>query len=655
MAALKLVPVDEGFPTLEIEGDRATIGRTAGVDHIVNDPSVSRQHAIFENRSGVWTVTDKGSANGTFVDGQRVVTAEVREGQEVRFGARAFRVRIDWAEMPTALLPDGAIPPSSTPPRPVGTAPPRPPSPRPVAASPPLPPRPIPPRPVPPPPIPPRPAPPRAEPGLAPTLPPQRGPLLPPPRAPVPRPPVAGFRPESAGGIGLWQEGSVLVLARGARLPDRCVKCGSPSRVRLRRSVSWHNPLLYLLIPLGLLVYVIVAVVMSKRAAVEIPLCDTHKKRRTLLIAIGLTLLFVGLLGFAGALVAKASGVVALLGLFLFFAGMVVALVGQNLVTPKRIDDHFVWLKGVHQSLLAGLPPWPGPTPALMGLAGSGGVPASATPSAAGPTGMAQAAFVSGLLSIFLCPAPVAIILGILGILDVKRAPGRTGLGRSIFGLCAGLVGSLALGAVLVSGVLSEARRTSFSTPAPRTTPRPGLPVPAAPPAGAVVITGKDGKMRIAAPAGWRAEKDLNPNADLQACDPPQQVCVMVFEDDKATTGPITLARFSRFTRGQVLKKLRNSSEGAEVALQIGATPPSSTSFGARRTVSISSTCIRPSTRRDISIKSWAGPRRRSTRRRRPPSAASRIAFGLSTVLKESGCRSFSTVPLLTIFTKAIG
>ena len=356
MAALKLVPVDEGFPTLEIEGDRATIGRTAGVDHIVNDPSVSRQHAIFENRSGVWTVTDKGSANGTFVDGQRVVTAEVREGQEVRFGARVFRVRIDWAEMATALLPEGAFPPPSpTPPRPVGTAPP----------------------------LPPRPVPPRAEPGLA---------------------------------------------------------------------------------------------------------------------------------------------------------------------------------------------PWPGPPPALMGLAASGGVPPSATPSAAGPTGMAQAAFVSGLLSIFLCPAPVAIILGILGILDVKRAPGRTGLGRSIFGLCAGLVGSLALGAALVSGVLSEARRTS-STPAPRTTPAPGLPAPASPLAGGVVITGKDGKMRIAAPADWRAEKDLNPNADLQACDPPQQVCVMVFEDDKATTGPITLARFSRFTRGQVLKKLRNSSEGAEVALQIGGYP----------------------------------------------------------------------------------
>jgi hypothetical protein len=291
-------------------------------------------------------------------------------------------------------------------------------------------------------------------------------------------------------------------------------------------------------------------------------LCESHKKRRLLLLAVGLSLLFLGIVTVIGAVVRDAGALVAV-GLLLFLVGLIVAIVGQNLLTAKRIDDHFSWLRGVDESVLSGLPPWPGPVPALAGLAASGGVPAEAAPSAPGPTGMAQAALVAGVLSIFLCPAPLAIVLGILGILDVRRAPGRRGLGRSIFGLAAGLVGSVALGAVLVSGMLTEARRTS-STPGVRSTPR-GL--PKGPP---VVITGKSGRPRIAAPAGWRSEKELNVQADLQACDPPQQVCVIVIRDDKATVGAsLTLAGFSRYTRGQILKKLQNPRESAETALQI--------------------------------------------------------------------------------------
>jgi hypothetical protein len=186
---------------------------------------------------------------------------------------------------------------------------------------------------------------------------------------------------------------------------------------------------------------------------------------------------------------------------------------------------------------------------------------------------MAQAAFVSGWLSLFLCPAPVAVVLGILGILDVRRAPGRVGMGRSVFGLVAGLVGSVFLGAALVSGFLSEAQRTtSSSTSAPRFSP-PALPRPTPPAAASVVILSKDGALKIAAPSGWRSESDLNQNAELQACDAPQQVCVLVFEEDKKTTGEVALARFSRVARGQILKKLGNSSENTGVSLEIGGHP----------------------------------------------------------------------------------
>jgi hypothetical protein len=311
----------------------------------------------------------------------------------------------------------------------------------------------------------------------------------------------------------------------------------------------------------------------SKRTEVEVPLCGAHRQRRMVLLGIGVGLLVFGAILFAVDVAMKGGGALAFLGALLFLAGMVTAVLGQSLLAARRMDDHFVWLRGVHHSLVNGLPAWPGPMPALEQRGAAGPAPAavSAVP-VIRPTGMAQAALVSGVLSVFLCPAPVAIVLGILGIRDVKRAPGRIGLGRSIFGLAAGLVGSLVLGAVGVGLVLDEARRARSSASAPRPTTRAPFPTPSARPVG-IVILGKDGRMRITAPHGWRAEKDLNPNADLTACDPPQQVCVMVFEDDKAVTGPITLARFSRVARGQVLKNLRASSEGPEASLRVGGHP----------------------------------------------------------------------------------
>jgi hypothetical protein len=569
MAGLKLAPVDEGLPAIEIEGDRATIGRTAGVDHVVNDPSVSRQHAVFERQAGSWTVTDKGSANGTFLDGQRIATAELRDGQELRFGAKAFRVQIDWAEVPTAFMPPSLLPPAAPqrpiPPRPVASAPPLPPRPLPSAAAPPV--RlPIPPRPMPPP-APPAPA--GADPSLPPTIPPQRGPLAASSRAPMPRPGAA--QPAAAAGD-FWRDGKLLVFPKGARLPGACVKCGKPAAIRLRRKLSWHNPMLLFLIPLGVLIYAIVAAIVSKRAEVEIPICDTHRRRRALFTGLGVGLLFLGLLVFAGALIANAGTLAASIGLLMFVAGLILAVAGQILVSPGRIDEHFVWLRGVHTSRVSGLPPWPGPAAALTALASAGGLAAIESAASSGPPGMAQAAFVSGWLSIFLCPAPVAVVLGILGIVDVRRAPGRIGMGRSVFGLVAGLLGSVGLVAALISGFLSETRQTATNGPAPRFSPS-AFPAPGGQAAASVVILSKDGALKVAAPSGWRSESELNKNAELQACDAPQQVCVLVFEEDKKTTGDVTLARFSRVARGLILKKLGSSSEGTGVALQVAGHP----------------------------------------------------------------------------------
>jgi hypothetical protein len=58
-----------------------------------------------------------------------------------------------------------------------------------------------------------------------------------------------------------------------------------------------------------------------------------------------------------------------------------------------------------------------------------------------------------GLFSFVIFPAPIALVLGIVAILDIKRHPDRHGMGRAIFGLVMGILGT----GVLVAAVIAFA------------------------------------------------------------------------------------------------------------------------------------------------------------------------------------------------------
>jgi hypothetical protein len=95
MAKLRLLPAS-GDP-IEIDKDQTLIGRDPGCEIVLSDGSVSRRHARIDRRDKVWAVVDLASANGTFLDSQRVADAGLRDGHELRLGAVAFRVRIETA------------------------------------------------------------------------------------------------------------------------------------------------------------------------------------------------------------------------------------------------------------------------------------------------------------------------------------------------------------------------------------------------------------------------------------------------------------------------------------------------------------------------------------------------------------------------------
>jgi hypothetical protein len=50
-----------------------------------------------------------------------------------------------------------------------------------------------------------------------------------------------------------------------------------------------------------------------------------------------------------------------------------------------------------------------------------------------------------GLLSFLVVPAPLALILGILAVLDLRKQPGKHGMGRAVFAIVMGVLGTIAL------------------------------------------------------------------------------------------------------------------------------------------------------------------------------------------------------------------
>jgi pSer/pThr/pTyr-binding forkhead associated (FHA) protein len=69
--------------TFPLEGDVLTIGREAGNQIVINDAEVSRKHSQLVFQGGKFVLTDLGSTNGTFVNGQRLAGQHVLQPGEI--------------------------------------------------------------------------------------------------------------------------------------------------------------------------------------------------------------------------------------------------------------------------------------------------------------------------------------------------------------------------------------------------------------------------------------------------------------------------------------------------------------------------------------------------------------------------------------------
>ncbi|MBL8615737.1 MAG: FHA domain-containing protein, partial [Deltaproteobacteria bacterium] len=91
------------------------LGRSPAQDIVLFDPAASRDHARVEARAdGLW-LFDRGSANGTYVNGERVNgTQRLSAGDHIRIGATEFRLEVGAgaAAAPAKAAPAPAPPPA---------------------------------------------------------------------------------------------------------------------------------------------------------------------------------------------------------------------------------------------------------------------------------------------------------------------------------------------------------------------------------------------------------------------------------------------------------------------------------------------------------------------------------------------------------------
>lgn len=180
-------------------------------------------------------------------------------------------------------------------------------------------------------------------------------------------PPVMTHQPGIADSA--FRYGKYMAIRRtNALLKPQCIKTNLPTDHTLKRVMYWHHPAIFLLVLVSPLIYIVVSLIMRKRAEVYVPVTQEVIDRRRMNIAIawGISLIGVGMFIAFFVLVSNTQArepepwvFTMLLGLPVLLVGLIYGAFSTRVVFAKRMDDHFVWVKGPCQEYLDSLPEWP--------------------------------------------------------------------------------------------------------------------------------------------------------------------------------------------------------------------------------------------------------------------------------------------------------
>ncbi len=85
-ALLRVVRGPNAGSVFALASTGTSLGRHPESDVFLDDITVSRRHAVIERDDDEWRVRDAGSLNGTYVNGERIETAPLAEGDEIQVG-----------------------------------------------------------------------------------------------------------------------------------------------------------------------------------------------------------------------------------------------------------------------------------------------------------------------------------------------------------------------------------------------------------------------------------------------------------------------------------------------------------------------------------------------------------------------------------------
>ncbi len=81
---------------IAVPGSKAVIGRSDEADCVLPDPNISRRHAeLRQTNDGSWEIVDMNSTNGIKVNGRRMPSSRLRDGDQVTLGTTTFRFGLE--------------------------------------------------------------------------------------------------------------------------------------------------------------------------------------------------------------------------------------------------------------------------------------------------------------------------------------------------------------------------------------------------------------------------------------------------------------------------------------------------------------------------------------------------------------------------------
>ncbi len=169
-------------------------------------------------------------------------------------------------------------------------------------------------------------------------------------------------------GEGVWRKKKLLVMDRTSTLPDRCIKCNTPTKgFFVEKNLYYYPPILtiisfLLFFVIGILI-IIPLLIFRKRAKIMVGLCEHHRKRRINFLWIFGGFFILAIISFLVSGFVPNSTIESAIPLSVGGGALLISLIfvtASNIsLFAKKIDDQHLWIRGVKPIYLQEFPELP--------------------------------------------------------------------------------------------------------------------------------------------------------------------------------------------------------------------------------------------------------------------------------------------------------